>query len=251
MRKRAIIPTADTKTSMFQGDRNTFGLLPGPTACGGTCPCATTGTGGCLDIPNGRATPRCYVFKTMAFRPAVHGVLKHNTDLLMNASFEEQVRLLSDEFERYYKSWCRYVQYTKPVNPRECCYRIHWAGDCFSSIYAHALRKAMEAKSGKMRFWGYSRSLFSIPAMQGLENCNWLISLDDMNKEHAVPYLEQFHPGVLRKEGNVGIAYMSDEAPDRFDLKPCPADKGEVHHAGACSNCTRCVRGESVWFKIK
>jgi hypothetical protein len=250
MSRTAIIPTADTKTTMFPGDRNTFGLLPGPTECGGTCPCATMSAGGCLNVAGQRLNPRCYVFKTMSFRPAVYGVLKHNTELLTAASYSEQEGLMAAEFERYYKSWERFVARTGQ-NGARCAYRIHWSGDCFSSPYAHALREAMLEMDGKMLFWGYSRALFTVSAMEGLPNCRWFVSLDDVNGREGLEYLRRFHPKALSGESNISVAYMSEEKPSLPGMGFCPVDSGEMGHEGACAVCSKCLRGTSVWFKLK
>ena len=56
-----IKPTDDRKTQAYRGQKNTFGLLPGKLDCGGTCPGATDGPGGCQEKPRGRQIAVCYV----------------------------------------------------------------------------------------------------------------------------------------------------------------------------------------------
>ena len=236
--KGKIIPTSDTKTSWFDGDKNTFGLLPGPKSKGGTCLCATTEAGGCMETRKGRTLPTCYVYHIAAFRPNVLNSLAANTELLTSCSGSERVDIFASEFQRYVESWSRYVSRNTDTVHSLPAYRIHWSGDCPDIGYVADLRIAMEFFPG-MRFWGYSRAQFTIPVMRGLKNCMWYLSVDDVTMEPSREFIR-----LIARDTQVSLAYMGKEKHEGFEQ--CGSDT--VGHKGACKQCQKCLRGEPVWF---
>ena len=154
------------------------------------------------------------------------------------------------EFTRYHDSWRRYAD--RSGSRSECCYRIHWSGDCFSPAYAYAMRRAMGHMAGKMRFWGYSRMPCTADIMLGAVNCSWYLSVDDATAPHVLGAFLGRHPGIARDATNLSVAYMSKVRPDtQMHFNTCPADTGTIPYAGACRICGGCIVGRPVWFKSK
>ena len=243
--KAELLSSNDSKTRAYPGQRNTFGLLPGPASSGfglpmsGTCPGATFGPGGCMEIRPGRKCPICYVHKLIGFRKNITAGLARNTELLRNADKAGMVGLLSAEFARFKKADDRHGQ------AGTCNYRLHWSGDIFSATYADALVEAM-ALFPDINFWGYTRSLSEYPKFANSANCKFYLSVDDVNFKQGYPIYQS-----LSGNPNMSIAYLRETKPDGLELSPCPADNGSIPHVGACHRCRQCMRGAPVWFKTR
>ena len=228
-------PSNDSKTRAYSSQMNTFGLLPGPE---GTCPDATFGPGGCMEIKPGRKCPTCYVHKIANFRKNIMANLQHNTDLLKQANKDEMSLILANEFNRFELN-----EIKKERTDRN--YRLHWSGDIFSSDYADALIDAMSQFPG-IQFWGYTRSISLYPKFANLPNCILYLSVDDVNFEQAYPiYRQHCH------HQNLSIAYLRATQPDYINLAVCPADAGIIGHEGACHHCRQCLRGVPIWLKTR
>jgi hypothetical protein len=173
----------------------------------------------------------------MATRKAVGNVLRYNTELFKSAIYSEKVLLLMREFLRFYKTE------KKRKDDSDPWYRIHWAGDVPDPEYAHALREAIEAFP-KIKFWGYTRSFFSVPILAGLNNLRWYISLDDENRDEGLEVYNQFSD-----RENIHLCWMSEKCPDGF--RPCPVDAGRMELELACQKCRMCMTGKPIWFKTR
>lgn len=252
-----IIPTCDSKTRFYSGNKNTFGLLPGPLDQGGTCPAATCGKGGCIGIEDGRTLPSCYVYRTINYRPAVGGILKQNTDLLMGCQGSVRVRIFEREFARFADAW-ETRRRSKGDLGNIPYYRIHWSGDCPDISYAADLAQAMKSFNGKIKFWGYSRALFTVPIMAQVPNVSWYLSMDPVNVVGHMQFLHAFYPEAISRDSvekcNISYALMDSKAPADPMFKamvPCPSDSGKVPHAEACRQCRLCLTGKPIFFKRK
>jgi hypothetical protein len=236
-----IKPASDRKTQAYPSQLNTFGTLPGDPRKGGTCPGATTAAGGCQEIKKGRKLPTCYVEKLMSAYKGVRTSLQHNTDLLLNANYDEKITLFLNEFLRFYDTEI------KRNKVDQYLYRIHWSGDIPDEEYAQALKQAI-IQMPHVGFWGYTRSMFSIPILASIPNLTWYISVDDVNKEQAMAtYMEYKH------HSNIEIAYMAKEKPvlEETRLIACPVDTGKKELNMACQNCMLCMAGKPIWFKTR
>lgn len=233
----ALIPSNDRKVRAYPSQRNTFGLMPGALADGGTCPGATYGPGGCRYIPVGRRTPVCYVEPLMQLRTAVRGVLESNTRSVMQADEDQLLQVFAAEFARFRTQELRR---SKPC----LSYRLHWAGDVPDERYARALRRAIEQASD-IQFWGYTRSLFAVPLLAGVSNLIWYISADPCNLKEAVRVYRQNTDGVF-------FSMMSKRTPPKYLGKfvRCPVDAGTMPLEGACHKCRACLRREQIWFPL-
>lgn len=260
-------PSHDRKTKWRDGQKNTFGLVPGPDN-GGTCPKATNGPGGCQDT-QGKKNRTCYVFNVMRVYKAVEGVLSHNTFLLANADHDETVRLLSAEFERFRASELK-------RQDQSLVYRLHWSGDIFNERYAIALATAMRSFPD-IRFWNYTRSFHLVQHVLGVQNLRQYLSVDPQNlREGMRTYYNA--KAAFPKSDRLSIAYMSKtndfdqhysaalaaeradkqtgpDASGRLDtqiaarrwqeafrpLGACPADNGKIPVELACMTCQKCI----------
>lgn len=250
--------TCDRKTRFRKSQRNTFGLLPGPS---GTCPGATIGCGGCSQIQPGRKLPTCYVFNIMAIYKAVGPILQHNTNLLKSASQEDRITILKQEFERFEK------HELKQQNPQPF-YRLHWSGDVYDSDYADALIEAMRAFP-KVTFWNYTRSLdLAVELADNVPNLVQYLSLDTINFEKGMDVYMRWYNRPRHQDDNLHIGYMSDkdDFQERYQecrqrhpdwpetlmvLSECPVDAKKMATDGACAKCRKCLAGRPVWFKTK
>ena len=268
-------PSADQKTRFRPGQKNTFGLLPGPE---GSCPGATTGTGGCWYRAPGRKTHTCYVDNLMNFRPAIRQLLTHNLEILKAAeTVEGMTAVLDREFTRFHDAEIRHQRSTGDRTP--LWYRIHWSGDFFNLDYARAVNAAIQRHPG-INFWGYTRVFDAIPILKDLKNLTLYISLDPVNCDR----------GLLAYEDNLGpknkklrYCYMSPSnnfhehqkflAPvlagrnqvreimgtrrqdiswlTKAELRVCPVDTGKMALESGCRLCGRCTAAEKapVWFE--
>lgn len=225
-------PTADRKTRKYSAQKNTFGLLPGPLVNGGTCPGCTFGRNGCQSIPEGNKLPRCYVEHIIHRRPATERVLEENTKLIYNANYDKKVMLLAREFRRFAAA--------EEKRDGDLNYRLHWSGDIPDEEYAEALREAIEMFP-KIYFWGYTRSLFSLPILSQVDNLCWYVSLDDVNWTEGLKAAKEYP--------TVHLSYMGHKKPRGFAT--CPVDAGKMSLEGACHKCKLCLKGKDVWFKTR
>jgi len=245
-----IKPSCDRKTRAYDNEFNTFGLMPGPD---GSCPCATTGEGGCWNKPVGHRVNTCYVDRLMRCWSNLKKLLAHNTKLLMSSTQQEMFKHLTGEFDRYVD--------TNSDRQQHPAYRIHWSGDIFSLAYACALKDAMSFYPF-IKFWCYTRSLFAIPVLCDVPNLSLYISADPCNLRQAVDCYMKYKD----KANTLNIAYMSDihdfnqrlkyilkvrtKSILDMQLAACPVDAGKLAIDGGCNKCRMCIDGKkSVWFK--
>lgn len=261
-----LTATNDRKTRFRPSQKNTFGLLPGE--CG-TCPCATTGPGGCMRVEPGRKLPVCYVYKLISAYSGVGPALTRNTDLLAGlVTADAMTPVLVREFERF-----RASELKQPV-PR-LFYRLHWSGDVFSREYAEALVCAMRAVPD-VSFWGYTRSTPFVETLLEAENLRLYVSADRDNIYVAL----RTYFDALRCVGGrrVALAYMAssddfdaaygaarrlhevisrhadlesgDKSPEWPKTPPalvrCPVDAGIMEIEESCSKCKLCFAKNRV-----
>jgi len=237
-----IRASSDRKTQAYPAQRNTFGTLPGLPGEGGTCPGATTGAGGCSHVWKGRKTKVCYVDKLIRAYKGVKGVLQHNTEELTKATHDEKVALFITEFLRFYD------EEKRREKSDAFWYRLHWSGDVPDEEYAWALKEAMEA-CPFIKFWGYTRSLFSVPILAGTKNLRWYISADATNVEESWELYQKYlmDPEV----NNIHFCYLGKERPKELKLATCPVDAGRLDLEGGCHKCQLCFKGARIFFPEK
>lgn len=239
---KSIWPTGDRKTWAGPWQKNTFGLMPGNPKTGGSCPGATAGKGGCLELSPSGKSQVCYVMKLIKCYGGVKGVLVHNQDLLMAADYQGKVAILDAEFHRFYHENLAHKEARQN-------YRLHWSGDFFDEEYVCAMVEAIE-KWPQIQFWNYTKSMFAIPHLAGIANLQQYISADNVNSVIAVETWKEF-----KAAGNIHIAYMADTNPGRrFQdevMIPCPVDDGNMPLEGSCQKCRLCIKGKNIWFRTK
>lgn len=225
------------KTKFRASHRNTFGLNFGLPKNGGTCPGATCGKGGCLDVRDGKKRQTCYMAKITAIYKNVGVVLEHNTKLVTGKTIEE------------IKDVCRktiqiFIQKSKG---EDLYFRLHYSGDFFSEEYTKAWAEIIN-EFPNVTFWGYTRSTSLVKHLIGLPNLSLYLSCDLVNIKDMLQVYEEFKDKTPR----LALAWLGDNAPDPTLHRwvKCPEVTGKVKNtkdAGACSKCRLCVDN----FKIR
>lgn len=216
------------KTKFRSNHRNTFGLNFGLPANGGTCPGATLGKGGCLDVRDGLKRPTCYMAKVTQIYKAVGAKLQFNTDLLANKSTEEMKDVMR-----------RTVQAFVDENDRSAWFvRMHYSGDFFSADYARAWADVIN-EFPEVRFWVYTRSHDMVQFLVDCKNLTVFMSVDPVNKDQCLAIYEQY-----RDKPNLGLAWLGPDAPVDHRWVVCPETSGVVKNTkdqGACARCRLCI----------
>lgn len=216
------------KTKFSSNHRNTFGLNFGLPENGGTCPGATLGKGGCLEVRDGLKRPTCYMAKITQIYQAVGPKLQFNTDLLTGKSAEEMKGVMR-----------RTVQSFVAENDREAWYvRMHYSGDFFSAEYAKAWSDVIN-EFPEVRFWVYTRSHDMIQFLVDCKNLTVFMSLDPVNKDQCLATYEQY-----KDKPNLGLAWLGPNAPVDHRWVVCPETSGVIKSTkeqGACARCRLCV----------
>lgn len=238
---RRLKPSSDRKVRSHSRQKNTYGLLPG---LAGTCPGATTGEGGCWQCDKNTGRHTCYVDKIMRIYSSVEDILRHNTEVLLDAkSVDDMAELLAEEFFRFEKDEIAYK--ARKQSSHQSCYRIHWAGDFFNEKYAKALALAVR-DFPSIQFWVYTRSLDCVKHLVGIKNLTVSISMDEVNIQKA---LQCYH----KQKGKAFVAYMAETLSDLLPVKlrACPVDDNKLALEQACTSCRMCINGQHVFFKTK
>jgi hypothetical protein len=213
--------------------RNAFGL---PAGRAFSCPGATSV---CEKV--------CYAEKIENRWTNVSATMRHNWDILSNASWSTMVRELHAMISEF-EAECE-------KKNAEKAFRIHWDGDFFSREYASAW--AMVVKLHPMtQFWVYTRSFTNrlnvIDIIADIDNLSVYLSVDSEN--------ELWAPVILAEYPNVKIAALAPTFADaanvisaiRIDTKPgakCPELTGALplisEKGGACFACQLCPKGKA------
>ena len=216
------------KTKFRPNHRNTFGLNFGLPENGGTCPGATSGSGGCLGVREGGKRMTCYMAKVVQIYKGVGPKLQLNTDLLAGRTQAQMEDVIQ-----------RSVQAFVDKNDRSAWFmRLHYSGDFFSADYARAWAAAI-TKFPDVRFWVYTRSHDMVQFLVGCSNLTVFLSVDPVNKDEALRVYEQY-----REQPNLGMAWMGPDAPSDHRWVKCPEITGVLKNtpdSGACARCRLCV----------
>lgn len=204
---------------------------------GGTCPGATTGKGGCLDVRDGLKRQTCYMAKVVAIYKAVGNVLSTNTAMLSGKTVDEMEAVCKATVE----------EFIKKNKGDDLYFRLHYSGDFFSLEYTEAWARVI-SQFPNVRFWVYTRSHEYIDPLLGLDNITVFLSCDPSNYDKVSKIFE----ALKDKHPNLGMAFMGNDAPDAKNNRwvKCPEITGKVANtddAGACSKCRLCVDN----FKIR
>lgn len=223
-----LFMTDNGKTKFRVNHRNTFGLNYGLPANGGTCPGATLGGGGCLDVRDGLKRPTCYMAKVTQIYKAVGARLQQNTDLLVGKTIAEMEDVLR-----------KMVQAFVDNNDRQHWFmRLHYSGDFFSTDYAQAWVTVIK-EFPEVRFWVYTRSFDVVEYLVDCENLTVFMSVDPVNKDRALVIYQRF-----REKPNLGMAWLGPGAPVDHRWVVCPETSGVIantNESGACARCRLCV----------
>lgn len=235
--------TNNSKTRFKKGHMNTFGLMYGLPENGGTCPGATCGKGGCLDVKDGNKLPTCYMSKVTTAYKAVGNVLAKNTDMLKDKSVDEMTVILKATIQEFIRK-----------NKGDLLYfRLHYSGDFYSVDYAKAWVAAM-LHFPNVHFWVYTRSFRTqteiVESLLTVPNLTLFLSADEVNSEKALEIYEKYKDN----HNNLGLAWLGNEPPDKEKYRwvTCPELSGKVKNtaeSGACAKCKLCVNNYKVRVK--
>ena len=271
-----FLRSCDRKTKFYETQKNTLGLLPGPTEVGGTCPYATRGPGGCFHVEKGRTTPTCYACKILRIYKCANHVVTNNTDTLRSCKTVDELTLYYDHMLNLFK--LQNEEYAmiheQDVRPKDLMYfRWHWCGDIESELQAKAMAKSMEHNKD-IKFWTYTRSFKYASVFKDTDNLILYLSLDNDNWREGVKWFFKlgFQNDPIKK-----IAYMSKSIedvtsmlsdmfknPKKFSstspqkvvewvkhtkVSFCPNDLGLIPTEFACSKCKQCItKGNQLLF---
>lgn len=228
MGKREIKLSCNSKTRFGEYQKNTFGTLPGPIINGGTCPGATTGSGGCcsLKCKDGKRSI-CYVENIMNIYKGVKNVLTDNTTFINSASVDELTEAFTNTFDTFRKN----------NTPDKRYFRLYWSGDFNRMEIVEALTKVMP-EFQDIQFWFYTRSFWVVPSFVDLKNVSIYISADPENICVADAVYKKY-----KNNNNVGISWMGNEIPNGFKYHwvKCPAVTKKLPNNGNCADCKLCM----------
>jgi hypothetical protein len=227
------------KTSFKKNHLNTFGLMYGLPENGGTCPGATTGNGGCLDVRDGHKRQTCYMAKIVMIYKAVGNVLQSNTEMLSGKSVDEMVEVCKNTV----------AEFIKKNKGDNLFFRLHYSGDFFSKEYTEAWAITVK-QYPNVHFWVYTRSHDMIDPLLGLDNITVFLSCDPSNYDKV----KQIFEDKKQNNKNLGMAFMGNDAPAQDENRwvKCPEITGKVLNddkGGACSKCRLCVDNYKIRVK--
>jgi hypothetical protein len=242
---RRLIRSDNGKVKFKPNHKNTFGLNFGLPENGGTCPGATKGAGGCLDIRTGRKRETCYMAKIVQIYKKVGVILNKNTELLKDQSVETMVDTLTNTFQDFVDTTEKEYWY----------YRLLYSGDVFSKEFAEAIAISC-SKFPEVKFWVYTRSHEFAEILVKAKNLAVYLSIDPVNKDSGIETYNRLKP--LYK--NIGIAHLGENLLVTSEkLVKCPETYGKISNTdkrGACSTCRLCftysdkIRLRNIQFKI-
>ena len=215
--------TNNSKVRFFNKHNNTFSLTQGPPEEGGTCPMATSGKGGCLEV--------CYDKNLRKLYKGYAAVEDANTLKVVGVSMEKMYRVIKNTVMKWLLNGGQEEPY----------FRIHTGGDFFSEAYARAWAKVIEETS-EVRFWAFTRSLFAVPILAECKNLTLMLSCDPVNKDDMLEVYSRY-----KEYSNVAVAWMGEDFPEQIsDRKKldCPEVTGKMkklNDVGACARCRACV----------
>lgn len=226
----ALHLASNSKTKFYRTHKNTFGLMFGRLAQGGTCPGSTLGCGGCLEVKDGKKNMTCYMKKLVVAYPSLGPTLTDNTNKVVGKSFDETVEVLAatvNEFKKKDKGRAPY-------------FRLSYSGDLVNKTYALAWNKVIRSFP-EIQFWTYTRSIDLVPFLVGIPNLSLYISADPVNKDEAVAMYRKYE----KTAKNLGICMMSntEEIPG-IKFVTCPETSGKLKNTterGACAKCRLCI----------
>jgi len=222
--------STNRKVKFDKEDKNTFGLNYGSPKFGGTCPHATKGKGGCLELKgeNGRHT--CYMSKVTSLYKQVGTRLNYNTELLQNATSAEQVTILRNTILK----WLLNGGYKNQF------FRLHYSGDFYDKKYLNSWVKVIK-EFPNVKFWVYTRSFWAINKLSQCKNIAVYISADPVNWKKARLYYNKY-----KDRKNVGMAKMGQfDAGEDIKFVTCPETSGVIKNEedqGACAKCGLCYK---------
>jgi len=249
MHSPSLTPSDNSKVKFRTSHYNTFGLNFGLLSDGGTCPGATQGAGGCLDVRTGKKRETCYMAKVVQIYKAVGTILDNNTKLIKDKPKEEITQVLINTFQNF----------VDRNEKKYWFYRITYSGDIVSREFAEALVEAC-TRFPEVKFWLYTRSFTKqypyADILVKAPNLAVYLSLDPVNKLEGL----EVYNRLKDKFNNIGLAHLSEPVNiDNVKFVPCPETYGKISNTakrGACAACRLCftyndkIKLRAIKFKL-
>ena len=223
-----FILATNRKTKFGPNHKNTFGLTFGLPINGGTCPGATSGTGGCLNVRDGCKRETCYMAKVTQIYKAVAHTLQVNTDMVRGKSYDEMVTVIRATIKSF----------TEKNLEAKWYFRLHYSGDFFSEDYAKAWAQVI-GEFPRVKFWVYTRSFNVVPYLIDRTNITVYLSIDPVNMDEGSRLYEKYI-----ERANLGLAWLGNEKPAKYRWVTCPETSGilkNTNEQGTCAKCRLCI----------
>lgn len=232
MQEQELKLANNSKTKFSKNHKNTIGFMYGKPEDGGTCPNATEGEGGCLNLKRtGGVTKTCYMDKLCKAYPNLKKALVYNTTIVKDKTYEELLVLLYATIQKFWLS-CE--------SPDEWYFRINYSGDFEKPERAKAWATAVKSFP-QITFWVYTRDHWAAKYFKDINNITFYFSIDPQNKNCGY---EEYEP--YKNEKNMALAYMGEITEDiGYKFIKCPETyklKQNTDTAGACASCGLCWR---------
>lgn len=225
--------TNNSKVRWYDYHNNTFSLKQGPPEEGGTCPGATRGPCGCLEV--------CYDKNLRKLYKAYAAVEDYNTALVLNEPKKVMVQIIRNTITKWLLTG----------GAKDPYFRIHTGGDFFSRRYTEAWAETIR-EFRDVKFWAYTRTLLAVPILADCENLTLMLSCDPENREEVLKVYEKF-----KDYPNIAVAWMGDNFPEEINDRvylDCPEVTGKtkkIGSVGACARCRVCVDRKLKTGKIR
>lgn len=213
--------TNNSKVRFKKNHMNTFSITQGHPKDGGSCVAATEA---CLKV--------CYDANLRKLYKGYKAVEDDNYALVKEASPEEQLAVVRNTVSK----WLLTSVQTEPY------FRIHTGGEFFSEAYTRAWKQVI-SEHNSVKFWVYTRALFTVPILSELKNLTLMLSCDVDNKKDVLKTYRKY-----KNYPNIAVAWMGNGLPEDFPKDRqtliCPEVTGKTKNTekqGACSRCRACI----------
>ncbi len=167
---RKTSPSVRVRVGKQDAYPNAFGLPAGP-------------AGSCRDVTpfcNG-----CYAARTEQQWSTVARKMSRNFSSLLELG--DNYPAIVDAIDLMVAQWQQQTQ----ARGLPLTFRIHWDGDFYSAPYARAWATIARAYPA-VTFWCYTRAVWAIALLEGIDNLAVYASVDQYNRERWAPILEQY-----------------------------------------------------------
>ena len=213
--------TDNSKVRFRKAHKNTFSLSQGLPENGGSC---CNATAACLKV--------CYDATLRRIYKNYRAVEDYNYALVKYATKTDQTSIIRNTVSKWLLT----------AGAKDPYFRIHTGGEFFEEAYTQAWKQVI-LEMPDVKFWAYTRSLFVLPILAGLQNLTLMLSCDEDNKEEVLAMYDKY-----KTVSNIAVAWMGNTLPENFPIDrsvlTCPEITGKMKNLaqqGVCSRCRACI----------